>query len=150
MSFLTEQEQDLITSAIGEAEKLTSGEIRIAVEKHCKGEAFERATSYFAKLGMDKTSLHHGVLIYIAYADQKFAIIGDRGIHKVVPEDFWETTQIAMKAHFASGNIVNGLIAGIKLAGEKLSAHFPHRNGDINELPNNIIFMDQGDQTRNS
>jgi uncharacterized membrane protein len=143
MSFLTEQEQDLITSAIGEAEKLTSGEIRVAVEKHCKGEAIERATEYFAKLGMDKTSLHHGVLIYIAYADQKFAIIGDKGIHRVVPEDFWDTTQVAMKAHFAGNNFVSGIIAGIKLAGEKLAIHFPHRDGDINELPNDIIFMDQ-------
>ena len=142
MSFLTEQEQDLITSAISEAEKLTSGEIRIAVEKHCPGEAFDRATAYFTKLGMDKTSLHNGVLIYIAHADHKFAIIGDRGINKVVPPDFWETTQIAMKAHFAGGNIVKGLIAGITLAGEKLAIHFPYRSGDINELPNNIIFMD--------
>ena len=145
MSFLTEQEQDLVTSAISNAEKLTSGEIRIAVEKHCPGEAFERATAYFGKLGMDKTSLHNGVLIYIAYADQKFAIIGDRGIHRVVPPDFWETTQVAMKAHFASGNILNGIIAGVQLAGEKLAAHFPPQNGDINELPNDIIFMDKRD-----
>lgn len=143
MSLLTEQEQDLITHTIGEAEKLTSGEIRIAVEKHCAGEAFERATSYFAKLGMDKTSLHNGVLIYLAYEDHKFAIIGDRGIDSAVPADFWETTQVAMKAHFASGNLVSGLVAGIQLAGEKLSLHFPHRSGDINELPNDIIYMDQ-------
>jgi len=143
MSLLNEQEQDLITSAIGEAEKLTSGEIRIAVEKHCKGDAFERATAYFSKLGMDKTSLHNGVLIYLAYEDHKFAIIGDRGINKVVPSDFWETTQIAMKAHFASGNIAGGLIAGITLAGEKMAINFPYQNGDINELPNDIIFMDK-------
>ena len=143
MLFLTEQEQDLITSAINDAEKLTSGEIRIAVEKHCPGEAFDRATAYFTKLDMDKTSLHNGVLIYLAYEDHKFAVIGDRGIHQVVPPDFWETTQVAMKAHFASGNIVNGLIAGISLAGEKLAIHFPYENGDINEIPNNIVFMDQ-------
>lgn len=145
MSFLTEQEQDLVTSAISNAEKMTSGEIRIAVEKHCQVEAFERATAYFAKLGMDQTSLHNGVLIYIAYADRKFAIIGDKGIHRVVPPDFWETTQVAMKAHFGAGNLLNGIIAGIQLAGEKLATHFPPRNGDINELPNDIIFMDKGD-----
>lgn len=143
MSFLTEQEQDLVTSAISDAESLTSGEIRIAVEKHCNGEAFDRATAYFSRLGMDKTSLHNGVLIYLAYEDHKFAIIGDRGINRVVPEDFWETTQIAMKAHFAGGNMVNGLVAGIKLAGEKLATHFPPQNGDINELPNDIIFLDR-------
>lgn len=146
MPFLTEQEQDLITSAIAEAEKLTSGEIRIAVEKHCPGEALDRATAYFAKLGMDKTAQRNGVLIYLAYVDHKFAIIGDKGINKRVDPDFWETTQIAMKAHFAGGNIVTGLIAGITTAGEKLALNFPYQSGDINELPNDIIFMDQSNK----
>lgn len=143
MGIFTEQDQELIANAISEAEKATSGEIRIAVEKHCKGDAFERATSYFSKLDMDKTIKHNGVLIYLAYEDHKFAIIGDSGIHKVVPPDFWETTQTAMKAHFAGGNIVQGIIAGIVLAGEKMALFFPAQGDDINELPNEIIFMDQ-------
>lgn len=143
MGIFTEQDQELIANAISEAEKGTSGEIRIAVEKHCPGDAFERATVYFAKLGMDKTAKHNGVLIYLAYVDHKFAIIGDSGINKVVPNDFWETTQVAMKAHFAAGNIVQGIIAGVVLAGEKLATFFPFEGGDINELPNDIIFMDQ-------
>ncbi|RZK78091.1 MAG: TPM domain-containing protein [Pedobacter sp.] len=143
MGIFTEEQQELISNAIAEAEKSTSGEIRIAVDKHCEEDAFEKATKYFTKLGMDKTSRHNGVLIYLAYEDHKFAIIGDRGINKVVPEDFWETTKIAMQAHFASGNLTQGIIAGIMLAGEKLSAYFPFQGGDINELPNDIIFMDQ-------
>ncbi|PTS92799.1 hypothetical protein DBR11_26275 [Pedobacter sp. HMWF019] len=143
MALFNEQEQELISTAISEAEKLTSGEIRIAIDKHCKGEAFDVATAYFKKLGMDKTAHHNGVLIYLAHEDHKFAVIGDSGIHKVVPEDFWETTQIAMKAHFAGGNITQGLIAGISLIGEQLALFFPYQSGDINELPNDIIFMDQ-------
>ena len=147
MGIFTEQEQELIANAISEAEKATSGEIRIAVEKHCKGHAIERAGSYFSKLGMDKTAKHNGVLIYLAYEDHKFAIIGDRGIHQLVPPDFWETTQVAMKAHFLGGNIVQGIIAGIVLAGEKLALYFPFEGEDINELPNDIIFMDQHKNT---
>ena len=143
MGIFTEQDQELIANAISEAEKATSGEIRIAVEKHCKGDAFERATSYFSKLDMDKTIKHNGVLIYLAYEDHKFAIIGDSGINKVVPPYFWQTTQTAMKAHFAGGNIVQGIIAGIVLAGEKMALFFPAQGDDINELPNEIIFMDQ-------
>ena len=143
MGIFTEQDQELIANAISEAEKATSGEIRIAVEKKCAGNAFERATTYFSKLGMDKTAKHNGVLIYLAYEDHKFAIIGDSGINKVVPPDFWEMTQVAMKAHFAGGNIVQGIIAGIVLAGEKMALYFPFEGDDINELPNNIIFMDQ-------
>ena len=143
MGVFTEQEQDLISSAIAEAEKATSGEIRIAIDKHCEGDAFERATAYFSKLGMDKTSKHNGVLIYLAPEDRKFAIIGDSGINRLVPEDFWETTKIAMQQHFAAGDLANGIITGVMLAGEKLSAFFPFQSGDINELPNDIIFMDQ-------
>lgn len=142
MSLLTEEEQEQVAAAISEAEQLTSGEIRIAMEKHCKDDAYSRATAYFAQLEMDKTVLHNGVLIYLAYVDHKFAIIGDKGIHRQVPADFWETTQIAMRAHFASGNIASGLIAGIKLAGEKLAMYFPSKKDDINELPNDIIFLD--------
>jgi uncharacterized membrane protein len=143
MGIFTEQEQEQISNAISGAEKATSGEIRIALEKHCDGDAFERATSYFTKLGMDKTSRHNGVLIYMAHADHKFAIIGDRGINKVVPPDFWETTKLAMQAHFAAGNLAQGIIAGVVLAGEKLAIFFPSQNDDVNELPNDIIFMDQ-------
>ncbi|TDQ10381.1 TPM domain-containing protein [Pedobacter metabolipauper] len=143
MSLFTEQEQEQIANAISEAEKATSGEIRIALDKHCEGDAFEKATGYFTKLGMDKTSRHNGVLIYLAYADHKFAIIGDSGINRVVPADFWETTKIAMTAHFSAGNLAQGIIAGVGLAGEQLAVFFPFQAGDINELPNDIVYMDQ-------
>lgn len=149
MALFTTEEQELIANAIAEAEKATSGEIRIAIEKHCSGSAFDRATQYFAELGMDKTAQHNGVLIYLASHDHKFAIIGDRGIDQVVPDDFWETTQIAMKAHFSSGNMAQGIIAGVAAAGEKLALFFPYQNGDVNELPNDIVFMDQ-DETKNT
>jgi uncharacterized membrane protein len=143
MALFSEQEQELIAATIADAEKLTSGEIRIALDKHCAGDAFEKATAHFLELGMEKTAKRNGVLIYLAYVDHKFAIIGDSGINKVVPEDFWETTKTAMSAHFQGGNLVQGIIAGIRLAGEKLAMFFPHQSGDVNELPNEIIFMDK-------
>ncbi|MDQ7948344.1 MAG: TPM domain-containing protein [Pedobacter sp.] len=147
MGLFTTEEQELIANTIATAEKATSGEIRVAIEKHCHGSAFERATQYFAELGMDKTAQHNGVLIYLASADHKFAIIGDRGIDRVVPDDFWETTQVAMKAHFQSGNFAAGIIAGVAAAGEKLALFFPYQQGDVNELPNDIIFMDQDENS---
>jgi uncharacterized membrane protein len=143
MALFTEEEQEMVTAAIADAEKLTSGEIRVAIEKHCPEEAYDRAVSYFYELNMEKTTQHNGVLIYLAHEDHKFAIIGDKGINKVVPEDFWETTQVAMKAHFASGNYASGIIAGVRLAGEKLAMYFPYDNGDVNELPNDIVYMDR-------
>ncbi|WP_285010714.1 TPM domain-containing protein [Pedobacter faecalis] len=143
MGLFSKYEQDLIADAIASAEKNTSGEIRVAIDKHCQGDAFEQATSYFTKLDMDKTARHNGVLIYLAYEDHKFAIIGDSGINRVVPPDFWETTKVAMQAHFAAGNLAQGIIAGVTLAGEKLATFFPSAHDDINELPNDIVFMDK-------
>ena len=64
MSLFTSEEQGLIASAIADAEKSTSGEIRIAIEKHCHASAFERARQYFTELGMDKTAQHNGCLLY--------------------------------------------------------------------------------------
>jgi uncharacterized membrane protein len=34
------------------------------------------------------------------------------------------------------------LLPGVALAGEKLALFFPPQKGDINELPNDIVFMD--------
>ncbi|WP_231427725.1 TPM domain-containing protein [Pedobacter sp. Leaf250] len=142
MSLFSDLEQDKIAKAIADAEKATSGEIRIAIDKNCAIDPFERATEYFAELNMDKTSQRNGVLIYLAHVDHKFAIIGDVGINRVVPENFWETTKIAMTAHFAKGDLADGIIAGVALAGEKLALYFPPNKGDINELPNDIVYMD--------
>jgi len=142
MSLFSDIEQDRIAKAISDAEKFTSGEIRIAIDKHCEGDAYEKAIEYFAKMDMDKTAQRNGILIYLAHADHKFAIIGDKGINQIVPDDFWETTKVAMRAHFSNGNLADGIIAGVALAGEKLALFFPYQADDINELPNDIIFMD--------
>ncbi|QIL40188.1 TPM domain-containing protein [Pedobacter sp. HDW13] len=143
MSLFSDIEQEKIANAIAQAEKATSGEIRIAIDKYCEADPYEKAVEYFVKLDMDKTARRNGVLIYLAHVDHKFAIIGDVGINKLVPYDFWETTKIAMTAHFAKGDLAEGIIAGVTLAGEKLALFFPPQKGDINELPNDIVFMDQ-------
>ena len=124
------------------AENHTSGEIRLAVEPHCKGEVLERAAQYFHRLGMDKTALHNGVLIYIATEDHQFAIIGDHGINAKVPDNFWEETKDLMLQHFRQGDLIQGLIEGIIHAGEQLQHFFPRQDDDVNELPNDILFGD--------
>ena len=89
-SFFTKEEQDQILAAIKEAEKETSGEIRIHIETTCPGDVLDRAAWIFKKLGMDKTAERNGVLFYLAVKDRKFAIIGDAGINAKVPEGFWD------------------------------------------------------------
>lgn len=145
MEQFTEEQQAEIVYAIQVAEGRTSGEIRLAVEPRCKGEPMDRAAVYFRRLGMDQTALRNGVLIYIATEDHQFAIIGDNGIHAKVESGFWEETKELMLRQFRQGNLVQGLIEGIKHAGEQLQRFFPRQDDDVNELPNEIAFGDGKD-----
>ncbi|MBP3943419.1 TPM domain-containing protein [Sphingobacteriaceae bacterium WQ 2009] len=143
MKIFNADQQDRIVHAINVAENTTSGELRVVVEKNCDGEAIDRASYHFTKLGMHKTAQRNGVLIYIAVEDHTFSIIGDLGINKLVPADFWECTKEAMVTEFRQGNLVEGLVKGIVHAGEQLRHFFPRQQDDINELPNDIVFGDK-------
>lgn len=142
MALFSDKEQLLIRQAIEVAEQATSGEIRICVEKTCDEPTLDRASKYFQKLGMDQTVHKHGILIYLALEDRKFAIIGDTGIDQVVPPDFWHTTKEAMVKLFKQNRMADGVVAGIQMAGEKLKTHFPRLGDDQNELSDDIAFMD--------
>lgn len=136
--FLTKEEEQEIVQAIQIAEKDTSGEIRVHIEKTTSIDAFDRALEVFHLLKMDETALKNGVLIYLAVDDHSFVICGDEGINNVVENDFWDCTKDAMLAHFKIGNFKQGLIDGILRAGDRLKTHFPYLEGDENELSNEI------------
>lgn len=141
MGILNSEEQDKITHAVSLAENKTSGEIRVVVENVVGNyTVLEKATRYFEKLEMHKTTHRNGVLIYLAVADHQFAIIGDQGINARVEGDFWECTKEKMVVHFRIGDYAKGLIEGIHQAGERLQTFFPRKEDDINELPNDIYF----------
>jgi uncharacterized membrane protein len=138
--FFSEDEKVKIVEAIQEAEKNTSGEVRLHVENLCKGAVLDRATEVFAALKMHKTALRNGVLFYLAVKDHKFAILGDAGINAVVPSDFWDQIKNEMKGKFAENLFCDGVCLGIKAAGMQLKSHFPYQLDDINELPDDISF----------
>ncbi|WP_319229808.1 TPM domain-containing protein [Draconibacterium orientale] len=129
-----------ITNAIRVAETNTSGEIRVHIENHCKGDVLDRAAYLFEKLEMHKTELRNGVLFYLAVEDKKFAILGDGGINQKVPDDFWESTKEVVIAKLKEGKYAEALADGIITAGEQLKTHFPYQSDDVNELSDEISF----------
>ena len=139
-NFFSEDEQGRIVAAIKEAEKQTSGEIRLFVEARSKVEILDRAAFIFQKLGIQNTKNRNGVLFYIAYEDRQFAIIGDAGINHVVEDNFWDNIKEEMQKHFAGGRFVDGLINGVKQSGEALKKYFPYKPDDKNELPDEIAL----------
>ena len=137
---LTPDEARKIQSAIQEAERQTSAELRVVVENVCEGDPYNRAVQYFEQLGMTKTVQRNGVLIYVARDSRKFAIIGDEGIHRHVGNEFWQEVAEIMRDRFRSGDFTGAIIAGIRRAGEVLAKYFPPQENDVNELPDEVVY----------
>ncbi|GGX24063.1 TPM domain-containing protein [Aquimarina muelleri] len=136
--FLNPEQEQQIVDAIRIAEKTTSGEIRVHLEKHTEIDVLERAVEVFHWLKMDNTIQRNGVLIYVAVEDRSFAIYGDKGINAVVKENFWQNTKELILHHFKEANFTKGLTEGILLAGKELQTYFPWDHNDTNELSNEI------------
>jgi uncharacterized membrane protein len=136
--FLTAEQEQSVINAIKIAEKNTSGEIRVHIEKNANKPPFERAKEVFKFLKMDQTHLKNGVLFYLAIESKHFAVIGDEGIHKQVPDNFWETIKNKVLTNFAERNYAKGLEEGILEVGNQLKTYFPYEKEDINELPDEI------------
>ena len=140
--FFTREQKEDIQQAILNAELDTSGEIRVHIETSCKGDVLDRAAYLFEKLGMQKTDRRNGVLFYLAVKNRRFAVIGDKGINAIVPENFWDDIKNTLMNHFREEKFTEGLIEGIAIVGKKLKKHFPHQTEDVNELSDEVSFGD--------
>ena len=140
ITILNREEDHRVVEAIRQAELNTSGEIKVHIENHCKGDVEERSLVVFNRLKLNETQLRNGVLIYLAVKDHKFAILGDEGINNVVEEGFWNDIRDLMAYAFKEGRFADGLEQGIQRCGEKLKAYFPYQSDDINEIPDEISY----------
>jgi len=140
IDFFSKDEEARIVQTIQEAERQTSGEIRVHLERDYEGTILGAATRTFFSLGMERTKDRNGVLIFIAPERHDFAIFGDRGINAVVSPHFWEEVRNVMQENFRKGMFAEGVCQGVKMAGEKLQAQFPWTDGDKNELSDEISY----------
>jgi uncharacterized membrane protein len=140
--FFSEIEKNQIVASIREAEKQTSGEIRVYVERRCRFvDPLDRAAEVFSLLDMGKTSGHNAVLLYLAVKDRQLAVFGDQAIHEKVGEDFWRGEVTHMLTRFQKDDYADAVSKVIQDIGNALKYHFPYdRQSDINELPDDIVF----------
>jgi uncharacterized membrane protein len=130
-----------VKAAIAEAERQTSGEVRVSVSRFFWGSVSHAARLAFARLGMSRTKDRNGILFFIVPARKRFAVLGDEGIHAKVGQEFWECLAGLMSARFKRGEFTEGLVEAIGEAGRELAAHFPYDAAtDVNELPDDVDF----------
>ena len=106
----------------------------------CMRRGAERA---FHVHNLSKTEGATGILIYISLFERMVYVLGDNAIsEKLTDKDFGEVKDAIIKG-FKDGKGCEGLCDGIKLCGEKLSEHFPIKEGDVDELSNELIVFEQ-------
>ena len=137
-AFLQALREAEVVAAIQQAEQKTSGEIRVFVSRKPIETPVMAAQAAFVRLGMTKTRERNGVLIFVAPRTHKFAVIGDEAVHVRCGDEFWRRLADEMTGHFKKGEFTEGLVHGVRKAGELLAQHFPHRPDDRNELPDRV------------
>ena len=138
-----------IETAIAQGETRHRGQVRFAVEPALplsralrRVTPRERALEVFGLLRIWDTDENCGVLVYLLLADRDVEIVADRGIHRIVGSDAWETVCRKMEAAFRDGRFVEGVVAGITEINALLAQHYPRdgRSGD-DELPNRPVVL---------
>ncbi len=138
--FFSIEELEYIKDSIMDAERETTAEIRVHIEKSCPGDPKERAIKVFEEIGMNNTRYRNGCLVYLALKDKKLAIIGDKGINDKVSADFWKIIKEDMIDFFRKGKFTEGIVNAVKKMGEELKRYFPKSEDDPNELPDEVSF----------
>jgi uncharacterized membrane protein len=140
--FFSADENRQIVDAIREAEKQTSGEIRIYVEsKNPFVDPLDRAKEIFFKLKMQDTDNRNAVLLYLAMDHKELALFADEGIYQKTGADYWNGAVQNMLTNFTKENISNSIEECILQIGQTLKEKFPYEAAtDKNELPDDIVF----------
>ena len=83
-----------------------------------------------------------GLLIYISLFERTVYVLGDQGISKNLSAKDWEKVRDLIIDGLRSGRAAEGLCQGIGVCGDLLAQHFPIKEDDVNELPNELITID--------
>ncbi|MBK6404117.1 MAG: TPM domain-containing protein [Holophagales bacterium] len=133
-------DEEAVKAAIVEAERGTTGEIRVSLSTFFWGDVRKTAERSFERLGMTATARRNGVLFFLVPSRRKFAVLGDAGIHEKVGQGFWDAITAAVEGRFRKGDFTGGLVLGIAEAGRVLALHFPREDANPNELSDDVDF----------
>ena len=147
---LPPEAQSRLAALVAQSETMHTGEIRIAIEgglpwSYLRRQASprERAINLFGILRVWDTPHNNGVLIYLLLAEHAIEIVADRGIHTVVPADFWPSVISHLRSKLQTGDYEGGITDALEEVSAILVAYFPLAAGASREnaLPNTPILV---------
>jgi uncharacterized membrane protein len=135
----TGAEDEQIAAAIQDVEQTTSGEIRVFISRHSPADAAHEAQRQFAVLGIDRTPLRNGILLYFAPANHSFAIVADEAVRFRTGDTFAREITAALLPNWTNGHTLEAILLAIQSAGSLLARHFPRSRLDRNDLANQVV-----------
>ncbi len=123
--FLSSIDRERIRNAIEHAEAGTTGKIHLFISETEDHDPLEQAKSRFLELRLDQTEHRNAVLIYIAPRTNRFAVVGDVGIHERCGDLFWQRLTDAMSSFLREEQVNDAMVLAIKKCGRLLREHFP-------------------------
>jgi putative membrane protein len=109
-------------------------------KKRKEGAVKERALRAFYEKGLYKTKQNTGVLFFLSLMERKVWVLADKGIHKKVHQNTLNRFAGIVSKGIKDRRACDALCEAITEAGELLAKHFPCVAGDIDELPDDVMF----------
>jgi|SRR3989344_1206145 len=140
--YFSRADLDSVKRVIQEAEKYTSGEIRVKIINKFDSDISDlrqQAEREFLGEGLHNTRDKTGVLVLVVLRERRFIILGDSGIYSKLTQGYWDKLASRMSLAFRSGNYSSGICRVVEEVGRALSTLFPRRDDDTNELSDDVV-----------
>lgn len=100
----------------------------------------ERAVYGFFQKGAHRTEDETGIFIFISLLERKVWILGDRGIHGKIRDDFWRSLARELTEGIKADHTTEALLSVIGKCGAELTRLFPGRTGTRKHPGDEVIF----------
>jgi putative membrane protein len=111
-------------------------------EREMRGEVERSAGEAFYRFRVRKTAGGTGILLYVSLYEHMVRVLGDDAISEKLNQKDWEMVCDLVIEGIRANRPAEGLSRGILKCGELLSRHFPIRPGDVNQIGNELHFID--------
>ena len=102
-------------------------------------EVGEAALTAFFRHRLAETRDRTGILLFVSVYERRAVVLADKGINlKVAPETWRQVVDLVLQG-IREGRAAEGLCEAITRCGELVTAQFPVRAGDKDELRNLIV-----------
>jgi putative membrane protein len=101
-----------------------------------------RALQAFYEKGLHKTHRNTGVLFFLSLLEKKVWVLADKGIYEKIKQETLNQFAAQVSGGVRDRQAGQALIQAIQGAGNLLAEHFPATLGDEDELPDEVMTLE--------